>query len=157
VVLLNAPQAPVPVLPQVTDQVTPAVIESFAIVAVSTAVPLGKSEVGAPVSVTEMTGGGEVVVPPPPPPHATIAPTSPAISTAGENFANIRMGFVKRLRMDPSLLPCSAYPELGFRSESPEGRKGTIRRKSRPSLEGTSCDAMETIVQLCFPHGLMSM
>jgi hypothetical protein len=68
VTLLKAPQAFA--LPQVTVQVTPAFLESLATVAVSAAVALVKSEVGAPVRVTVIAGGVVLVVEVPLPPHA---------------------------------------------------------------------------------------
>lgn len=74
VVLLTVPHAPVPVLPQVTDQVTPAFAESLVTVAVSDAAALVKSDAGAPARATDIGGGVvEVVVPLPPPPHAARA------------------------------------------------------------------------------------
>jgi hypothetical protein len=54
VTLLNAPQAPAPLLPQVTDQVTPAFLESLVTVAVSPAVAFVASDAGAPESATEI-------------------------------------------------------------------------------------------------------
>jgi hypothetical protein len=54
VILLNVPQAPAPLLPHVTDQVTPAFLESLVTVAVSAAVALVASKAGAPESATEM-------------------------------------------------------------------------------------------------------
>lgn len=74
-VLLRAPQAPA--LPQLMDQVTPALVESLLTVAVSVAVELARSDAGAPVSITEMGGGVVAVVPLPPPPHARSAPIAP--------------------------------------------------------------------------------
>jgi hypothetical protein len=68
VALLKAPHPFA--LPQVTDQVTPAFLESLATAAVSAAVALVKSEVGAPVRVTEIAGGVVFVVEVPLPPHA---------------------------------------------------------------------------------------
>jgi hypothetical protein len=52
--LLNVPQAPATVLPQVTDQITPAFEASLVTVAVSAAVALVESEGGAPASETEI-------------------------------------------------------------------------------------------------------
>ena len=70
---LKLPQAPAPLLPQLTDQVTPALAESFLTGAVSAAVALVRSEAGAPESVTEIAGAVVVVVLLLPPPHARSA------------------------------------------------------------------------------------
>jgi hypothetical protein len=62
VVLLKAPQAPAVLLPQATDQVTPAFFESFVTVAVSEAVPLIRSEAGSPAIATVMPGAAVIVM-----------------------------------------------------------------------------------------------
>jgi hypothetical protein len=99
VVLLKTPQAPA--LPQVTDQVTPAFAESLETVAVRAAVALVGSEVGAPVSVTDIVGGGVVVVLEVPlPPQAT----SDAVATQANIPRRTPLELCKRLRRMNSLL-----------------------------------------------------
>ena len=72
VVLLKLPQAPV--LPHVTDQVTPALAESFVTVAVRVVVRPAASDAGAPDKATEIVAGGvlELLLPPQPASTATI-------------------------------------------------------------------------------------
>ena len=60
---LNEPQAPVPVLPQVTDQFTPLFAESLVTTAVSEAVaPTIKEAGGVPLNATETGPTGVVLL-----------------------------------------------------------------------------------------------
>ena len=75
----NDPQAPV--LPQVTVQLTPALLESLETMAVSVAVALVCKDVGGELNVTEIIGGGGVLLEPPPQATQTAAEQS-AINSA---------------------------------------------------------------------------
>lgn len=99
VVFVNAPQAPA--LPQVTDHFTPAFAESVVTVAVSAAVASVRSEVGAPVSVTDVVGGGiMVVLGVPLPPQATSAAVAAQVNIPRRT----RLELSQRLRRMNSLL-----------------------------------------------------
>jgi hypothetical protein len=101
---LTAPQAPVPVAPQVTVQVTPEFDESFNTVAVTVAVPLVVTEAALAATETETASGGVVVVVEVlPPPQATSAAIITKLATSKNDWRSL-IGFLVLFgRGDPSI------------------------------------------------------
>jgi hypothetical protein len=100
---LTLPQAPVPVAPQVTVQVTPEFDESFVTVAVTVNVPLVVTMVALAATETEITAGGVVVVVEVlPPPQATSAAIMTKLATSKNDWRSL-IGFLILFgRGDPS-------------------------------------------------------